>query len=121
METIDRYDFAVEYLTRHPEKIYDAWCVPHLHSVEGGILFENYTEEQVIGDSAAYKIAKWCEECKAGSDCDGSDSCKAMEAHSKARCEWETKRDRSRSVAWRYAWADAMLEERSKGKGHLCS
>jgi hypothetical protein len=35
---MDKYDMAVEYLTEHPDEIYDAWGNPFLH--KGGCLFQ---------------------------------------------------------------------------------
>lgn len=54
--------------------------------------------------------ARWCEGCKAGADCEENANCDEMEAHNIEVAEWKRERDKANSVAWRWAWADAMLE-----------
>lgn len=60
--------------------------------------------------------AAFCEGCKTDTLCWHTEACKNMKEHQKITAIIRTQRDKESYVQWRYAYADAMIAERSKFK-----
>ena len=58
--------------------------------------------------------AAWCAGCRDASDCDGSNACLLMQEYDAALESWRSNLKRAQSIAWRWAWADAMIEGRGQ-------